>query len=67
MGNALKVRVSAPPERGKANEAIEALLADVLGLRENRVRIVAGQTSRHKIVEITGLTEAEVRRRLSSD
>lgn len=60
----LKVRVSAPPERGKANAAVEELLAAALGLPRERVKIVAGASSPRKIVEIDGLSEAEVRARL---
>ena len=66
LGNALRVRVTAPPERGKANAAIEAVVAEALGVAAACVRVVAGTTSPHKILEITGLSQAEVYRRLSS-
>ena len=65
LGDALKIRVSAPPERGKANAAVEALLAGVLDLPPGQVRVVSGGASAHKVVEITGLTEAELQRRLA--
>lgn len=65
LGDALKVRVSAPPERGKANAAVEAIVAEALGVPRECVRIVAGQTSARKVLEISGLTGAEIRRRLS--
>jgi uncharacterized protein (TIGR00251 family) len=50
----LKARVSAPPEDGKANAALIALLAKTLGVGRSRVRISAGETSRGKTVEIDG-------------
>ena len=64
-GNTLRVRVSAPPERGKANAAVEALLNEVLGLSRGGAKIVSGSTSSRKVVEIVGLPEPEVRRKLS--
>jgi uncharacterized protein YggU (UPF0235/DUF167 family) len=67
VGNALKVRVTAPPERGKANAAIEAVVAAALGLPGHAVRIVGGGSSRKKIIEIAGLSESDIRRRLSAD
>ena len=48
----LEVKVSAPPERGKANERVVELLAKHYGVRESAVRIVRGETSREKIIEI---------------
>ena len=65
MGDALKVCVTAPPEKGKANAAVEALLAEALGLPRESVRIVAGLASPRKTVEIDGLDDAELRRRLA--
>ena len=50
----LKVRVSAPPEDGRANAALEALLADMLGIAKRAVRIATGEKSRTKMVEIDG-------------
>ena len=64
-GNTLRIRVSAPAERGKANAAVEALLNDALGLSRGGAKIVSGSTSPRKVVEIVGLSESEVRRRLS--
>ena len=65
LGDTLRVRVTAPPERGRANAAVESLLGEVLGLSGGGVRIVSGGSSPRKLVEITGLGESEVRRRLS--
>ena len=50
-----KVRVAAPPESGKANDAVVRLLAGVLSLPASHVKIVAGHASRNKIAEIEGL------------
>jgi uncharacterized protein len=56
--------VAAPPERGRANEALVELLAGALDVPRSSVRVVAGQTGRAKVVEIESLTEEEVERRL---
>ncbi len=52
LGDALKVRVAAPPEGGKANQAVIRLLAAHFGVSPKQVRIVAGRTSALKTVEI---------------
>jgi uncharacterized protein len=64
-GDAWKLRVSAPPERGQANEATVDLLADTLGLPAANVRLVSGQGSRDKTVEVAGITTAEAERSLA--
>jgi uncharacterized protein (TIGR00251 family) len=64
LGDTLKVRVTAPAEQGKANAAVEALLAAALGVAKDRVRIASGTASPRKVVEIAGLSEDEVRSRL---
>ena len=61
-GGALKVRLTAPPVDGAANEALVALLADELGVPRRSVRIVGGETSRTKIVEVRGIAAAVVER-----
>ncbi len=48
----LEVKVSAPPEKGKANERVVELLAKHYGVRKSAVRILKGETSREKIIEI---------------
>lgn len=65
LGEALKIRVRAPAERGKANAAVLATLAAALGVPRESVSIVAGRASARKVVEISGLSDAEVRQRLS--
>ena len=57
---AVKIALTAPPVDGKANEALIAFLADVLHLPRARVSLVAGATSRAKMVRITGKSAAEV-------
>ena len=66
LGDVLKVRVAAPPEKGRANSAVEALLAQELGLPARSVRITSGKSSQHKVVEFSGLSESELRRRLGA-
>lgn len=60
----LKVRLTAPPVDGAANQALIALLAERLGLPKRSISIVSGTTGRQKIVEIVGLTDEEVEKRL---
>ena len=52
IGDRLKLQVTAAPERGRANDAVAALLAETLGLPRSCVRIVAGHGSPQKIAEI---------------
>jgi uncharacterized protein len=52
--SALKARVAAPPEDGKANTALVGLLARTLAVRKSDVRIASGATSRLKMVEVDG-------------
>lgn len=66
VGPALKVKVTAPPVDSAANEAVLRLVADTLRLRRGNVRLVRGQTSRQKIVEVRGLTPADVALRLGA-
>jgi uncharacterized protein (TIGR00251 family) len=60
----LRVRVTAPPAGGAANEAVRALLAERLSLARSRVEIVRGQTARTKVVRILGLAPADLSTRL---
>jgi uncharacterized protein (TIGR00251 family) len=64
VGEAIKVRLTAPPVEGKANEALIAFLAEKLGVRRSQVEIVAGETSRNKMVCVLGLSPVEVEKRL---
>jgi len=63
-GEALKVRVQSPPERGRANRELCALLADLLGVPAGNVAVVAGTTSRNKTVEVAGIDPETARSRL---
>jgi uncharacterized protein YggU (UPF0235/DUF167 family) len=57
--------VAAPPERGRANDALVELLASALKVPKSSVRVVGGQRGRAKVVEVDGLEPAEVERRLA--
>jgi uncharacterized protein len=65
-GAAWKIRVAAPPERGAANRAVIELLARTLGVPPEAVRLVSGQASRDKMMEVAGMGPAEVEARLAS-
>ncbi len=57
-GDALKIRLAAPPVDGKANAALIAFVADRLALAKSAVTLKSGQTSRRKVLEVTGVAEA---------
>jgi uncharacterized protein (TIGR00251 family) len=63
---ALRVRVSAPPVNGRANDAVARVIAKALGVPKSAVGIISGATGREKVVEIAGLSEAEVAARLAT-
>lgn len=53
-GDALKIRLAAPPVDGKANAALLAFVAERLGVGKSSVSLKSGQTSRRKVVEVEG-------------
>lgn len=63
---ALRVAVSAPPEKGKANAAIQDVLAEALGCKSSQIDLLSGETSRVKKFLVTGVTLDELRRRLDA-
>jgi hypothetical protein len=65
-GDAWKVRVTAAPEHGRANDAVIRLMADTLSLPLSAVTIVSGHGARDKIVELTGVGPGLIERRLAS-
>ena len=65
-GWAWKIRVAAPPEGGRANDAVVRLLAETLSVPRDAVTLVSGQTARDKIVELAGIEGTVVEQRLSS-
>lgn len=59
LGDALKVRLAAPPVEGEANRALVALLARAFGTSKSAITLVAGETAREKLVRIAGATLAD--------
>jgi uncharacterized protein len=64
LGEALKVKVHAPPVEGRANEVLCEFLADELELPRRAVTVLRGDTSRQKVIRIDGLDLAAVKVRL---
>ncbi len=64
LGEALKVKVHAPPVEGKANEALCEFLAEEFGLPRRAVSVLRGDTSRQKVVRLEGISLAEVKARV---
>jgi uncharacterized protein len=54
LGDRLKIRVSAPPEGGRANDAVRQLLASSFGVAMRDVTLVSGASSREKVLDIRG-------------
>ena len=66
LGTELRVKVTAPPVDAAANEALVRLLADTLDCPRNRVALVRGHTSRHKVMKIFEITGAGVLEKLNA-
>lgn len=64
VGDALKVALTAPPVEGRANEACIAFLAEVLSVPRSSVTIAAGESSRNKVILVSGLSVMQVEARL---
>ena len=62
---ALRIAVTAPPVDGEANAAVVALLAKKLGVPKRDVSVVQGETSRHKVIEVKGISLDELLARLA--
>ena len=66
FGDAYKLDLAAPPVDGKANDECVRFLAELAGVPRSRVRIVTGLTSRMKVVEIEGVPQDDLERRLTA-
>lgn len=65
LGDRLKIRVRAPADKGKANAAVLALLAEALDIPMSSIWLISGQSSAQKQVAISGLNERLIRARLN--
>lgn len=65
LGDALKIKLQAPPVDGRANAALCAFLAAQLNLPTAAVTVLTGETSRQKRIRLAGLTPADLRQRLA--
>ena len=63
-GGAIKIAVTEPPEKGKANQAIAEFLCEQFGVKKSQVALLSGATSRDKRFLITGLDVSELQSRL---
>lgn len=64
LGDALKIKVTATPEKGKANEAVIELLAEALGIDTSGIQIESGHSSPSKIVAITDIDDEAIKKSL---
>ena len=64
LDNMIKIKVAAPPEKGKANECLIAFLAKQLSVRKNEIDILAGQTNPVKQVRVAGLSATTLMKKL---
>jgi uncharacterized protein (TIGR00251 family) len=65
LGEAYKLDLAAPPVDGKANEECVRFFSELAGVSRARVRIVSGLTSRNKVVEVEGIEQGELEKRLA--
>jgi len=63
-GDAVEIALAAPPVDGAANEELVRFVAKVLEIRQRDIELVRGDTSREKLLSVTGLTAAEIESRL---
>ncbi len=63
---ALRVAVTSPPEKGKANDAIQRILAQTLACRVSQIQLISGTTSRQKRFLVEGIAPADMNKRLAA-
>ena len=56
----LRMRIAAPPVKGKANQELITFLSDILGVRKSNLAIEKGVTGKRKVISITGLTQTQI-------
>ena len=61
QGEALKIRITAPPVDGKANDECIKFLSDWLGIKKSRITIISGHTSRNKRIAVSGVTANDMK------
>lgn len=61
QGDALKIKITAPPVEGRANDECIRFLAELLNVKKNRIAIVSGHTSKNKRISVAGLTAGKLR------
>jgi uncharacterized protein (TIGR00251 family) len=66
QAGALTVSVTAPPEDGRANDAVLALLREELGLQRSQLVLLSGQTNRNKVVLVRGVSPGELLKRVAA-
>ena len=64
LGDALKLSLTSPPVEGRANDACIEFFAKLLKVPRSSVTIASGQTSRQKMIRVSGLSAEEVRKRI---
>ena len=62
LGDALKIKVTAPPEKGRANEAVMEVLAERLGLPTDAISVVSGHSSASKVIGINGMDSETIKK-----
>ena len=66
LDNVVKVKVAAPPEKGKANSALTAFIAEHFGIKKRAVTVISGATSTIKQLRIDGIEIEQVQEKLAS-
>jgi uncharacterized protein len=66
LGDALKIALTAPPVDGRANQACIEFFAELLGVPRSSVTIASGHSSRNKVIRVTGIAVAELKKRLGA-
>ncbi len=64
VGEAVKIALTAPPVEGRANQALVEFFAELLGVARSSVNIISGETSRDKVVRVSGISAEHAMKRL---
>jgi uncharacterized protein (TIGR00251 family) len=65
LGESLKIKVTAPPEKGKANREVITILSEAINIAPAAISILKGKTAAFKLVEIDNLSTADVKKRIN--